>query len=346
MMISNIKYVQDKDNNQRKLIKELIQEQVKKFEKEMDMRIVYRSYLYELVLYAKYLIEKNNLDIRKIVEGNYENLELLLEDRFKVFNNPQLKYAFSDYELNVVLKKIIFDDYEISTYMDRVLDNYIVADKKYLLISTHDIDYIKYSNVDIYLDIHPTKIERKKVIDEILGNNRIYYNSLAEVNFKDYDEIIYINDGREYKHILDTLPNKLNGLTNIFMICKYADISRYDDLICIESIMLDKDKTYIKYRVGNCKINEIIIKELSKIDDSELKDTMNSNKKKKDVCIHVTREDFRKHNYRVGINTYKNDINNDKTKIIKLIDYNKSITNRLRELDEEISKQIDEMIVR
>ena len=30
----------------------------------------------------------------------------------------------------------------------------------------------------------------------------------------------------------------------------------------------------------------------------------------------------------------------------KLIDYNKSITNRLRELDEEISKQIDEMIVR
>ena len=63
MMINKIKYVQDKDNNQKKLIKELLDEQVKKFENEVDMRLVKKPHLYEFILYAKYLIERENLDI-------------------------------------------------------------------------------------------------------------------------------------------------------------------------------------------------------------------------------------------------------------------------------------------
>ena len=230
-----------------------------------------------------------------------------------------------------------------------MLDKYIDSKKKYLLIATHDIDYINYNNIDVCIDIHSKKLESKKIIDEISGiHYRKYYNNLKDIDYKKYDELIYINDGKEYRDIYEIL-SKLRYIGNIIMKCKYVDVSRYeDDIICIEEVLLDKEKTYIKYKPLNdpSRLDGMLIKEISDIEDNELKSIIDTKEKIKDICIHVTREDFKNHVYRIGFNAYNKDLGINKAKILRLITHNKHLIKRLRELDDDIAKEIDELIVR
>ena len=345
MMMSSIKYVKDKDNEQKKLIKELINKFINEYEEKNNTHIIRPPFLYELVLYSKYIVENKDLDIKKIIDGNLKELIDYLKERFGKLSLISINYYIDSISINNILKKIIFDDYEISTYMDRVLDNYVDPKKKYLLISTHDIEHIKYSNIDVCINMHPKKIEQKKLMDEITNTrSRRYYRSIEDIESRRYDEIIIINDGKEYKDLNDIVPNLRYFKGNIIMKCKYVDVSNSNDITTIEEILFDKDKTYIKYNGLNNK--GTLIKELSNMDDNSVKEIINTKEEIKDICISITKDDFKNHIYRIGFKTYNKKLDINKAKILRLIDHNKHLVKRLRELDGEIAREIDELIVR
>ena len=349
-MKSNIRYVNNKDNIQKKELLELIKKHINKY--KTDNVTIGASFFYELLLYSKYIIEREKLDYSKIINGQVEELIPFLKEKYsEIIIGRGLVSCFVKYKIYEIIRKIAFEDYEISIYKDRVLDAYIENNKKYLLISNYDIPYINHPNVDI-CDINSTKYKlfKNQLLDEILGIKREYFNISNEINIKKYDSIIYINDGKKYIDAKEYVVKKHKIVSDIFMICKYSDISNYSDTFeTIETIMIDKDKTYIKFCKKNPYKNKdlndlkISIKELSKVNDNNL---IKSNEEINNISVLVSLENIKNNNHRIGFTNYTKGIDIDQNKVLRLIDYNKSITKKIRELDDEISNKIDRMIVR
>ena len=262
-MKNNIKYISNKnDMKLRKELSSLIDEKgIKRF----------NGLLYYFLLYVKYIIEKEKMNYYDIIDGNIDDLVKILKERFRgTFYNLCVK-LFVDYKLYEILGNIAFVDYEIESYTDRVLDKIIDKDKRYLLISTYNIPYIKYDNVDILvdnIDVPVHLLDKYLLLDEITGIKREYPNSKKCIY--NYDNIIYIND-KNYVSF-DTFLRIENK--NIIMICNYSQITNIKNRINnIKRILLDKDKAYVEYHSNNKIISN---KELSNVSDNELIDIINS----------------------------------------------------------------------
>ena len=306
------------------------------------------------------------MDYMKIIDGEVDDLVSILKEKFKKYFVSSFVNNFTKCKLYEILKKMAFEDYEIYTYKDRVLNAYIDNNKKYLLISnrisnssvcypTHkinrirDTSYINYSNIDFY----DTEIEERKqfiyeLLDEVTNNKRNYYNHLIDIDLNKYDSIIYLND-LEYIDCFDYVYKK-NHIRekNIFMVCKYSSISIYTgNFNEIGRILIDNSKAYIEYPIikDNKKEKTVNLKEISTISDTDLKDIINSTKQMDTISINISHKDFLDHAHRIGFTTYtENNVSRDK--ILRLIDYNKIITNKIDNLNEEIALQIDKLFVK
>ena len=311
---------------------------------------------YNFLLYVKYLIEENNLDFMKIINGDLDSLLPYLEDVSNYFVKNFIEYRH--YE---VLKKMIFDDYYIKTYQDRILDAYLDSNKKYLLISTASVPYINKENIDVCLrvsskSIHPF-FERYQLLDRIIGINRKYCNEYKDIKIKDYDEIILIND-RNFIDFGDLSRNKVKMNSDVFMICNYSDISRYksnnrlfSDLELksrVNSIYIDNDKAYVRYHKyePDNKDKKINIKNLSDVKDDNLSSILNKDEEIEDISIYVSPDDIINNHYRIGFKSYNNKDILKYEDIIKVVDQNERIINKIRELDDIIVKEINKLIIK
>ena len=350
-MMSKIKYIyDDKDNRVKSSLLEQLNEYVNKSNNLLP--VIYKKYYYDLLIYSKYVIERENLSIEDINKGNIDILIDYLKKELPYMRT--LIGYFKKLGIYELIKKVIYEDYEIVCYKDRVLDSFIEDDKKYLLIGYSSVNYINYKNVDVYnRDCHKFRFYKDKMIDNIQNINRRYYENYEDINFKEYDSIIFIND-KNYISYFDYFKYDFNKINNMIMICNYSDISKYRNrLDNIKNIIIDKDKAYIEFDKINlhnsfANYDDILIgiKDLSSVSDDKIKDIINSDEDIDNISIHTDIKSIRTNSFRIGFTAYNKRINNDKKKAIRLIDNNEHITRKIRELDIEIAKQIDRMIVK
>lgn len=352
MMQSKIRYVSENEIKLKREVISLIKEHFTKY--DVRCMIFSPTYYYDLLLYAKFVIEKEKMDYVKIIDGEVDELVKILKEKFSKYFIPSFVNNFVKCKLYEILKKMAFEDYEIVTYKDRVLDAYLDSDKKYLLIGNRhryrDL-YYAYPNVDIYdVDMEKRKQLIWEILDEITGNQREYYTNLKDINLDKYDSIIYLNGNIDFKEYVCRKHHIVGK--KIFMICSYSFVSKYKgNFEEIESVLIDNSMAYIKYygRNRNYRLGEeedkVNIKELSNVADSDLKKIINTDKEIKDISIYVSAKEFVDHARRLGFTTYNND-NERRDKILRLVDYNYAIIKRINELDDEISKQIDRLFVR
>ena len=351
-MISNIKFIDNYKDDK-------FYEEVHKHGENYNLTILTKQYV-EVLYYAKYLIEKNNLDYGKIINGEIDELIDLLKDKLKeIINGDRVIKDLESKKYYELLKHIAYQDYEIPSLNDRILDKFIDKNKKYLFISTGYIPYLKYENVDIYIDHRISKVMGKYssslnnylLFDDILGIDRKLYNSFADINPSDYDYVIYYNYGT-YLEYNDYIKPSHIRFKNIFAIYDYNKISNYKNnkkyrlLHNTKSIFIDNSKAYIIQEASyNIRLDKTInIKELTNVDDNDLSNILLIDKEIEGISINVLPDDIINNNFRIGLSAYINKKGNNE--IIKLIDKNLVITERINRLNEMISNKIDEMIVR
>ena len=353
-MKSKIRFIyDDKEFKRKKETIELIKEHIR----EYDMKLIFSyNILYDLLVYSKYIIEKENLDVSQIIKGNTKELIDYLKEEYKKYdsiNGRVIVTCFDKLKLYEVLKKIIYDDYEIRCDDDRFLNNYLDKDKKYLLVANKSINFINLPNVDIYVKDRPKLIIFiEKLYDEIVGIKRKHYESLTEIDYRKYDEIIYLNNGKEFIDDSEILKSKHHNIKEMLMVTNYSIICRQRTIFSkYKTISIDKDKVYIEFRnninsLNNQTDDRICIKELSNVSDDELKQEIINEKEKKDICIYASIKDVRENSYGIGFKAYNKNNSEERTRILKLIAYNERLTEKIRVLDNEISFQINKMIVR
>lgn len=342
-MKSKIKYTNDVRNSKlRQEVYELISES---FQNNNVKRIFGNNYYYGMLLYAKYIIEKEKMDYSKIIDGDIDELLGFLKERFKKLFPLPIVSNFKDAKLYELLKKIAFEDYEIPAYSDRFLDAYLDKNKKYLLVSSYKIPYIVYDNVDIYdADMYERQQFMYEILDEITGNKRNYYTDYKQFDMNNYDMVIYLNDGAKNVDYRDKVLLKHRAPANFLMVCWYSYISNFKGIFgSIDEVFLDSNKAYVRFnRSLGREEDKVRIREISNISDYEIKNFINSDNEKNTVVISY--EDFINHGRRIGFSTYKKD--NGHEKLLRLIDYNKMITNKIDSLNEEIASQIDRLFVK
>lgn len=358
-MKSKIKFVTDlKDERIKKAITEEINEHLKDEEGHYYIHHYSMGLYYEVLVTAKYIIERDNLDVAKIIEGDTEELINKLNEEYKelpITRGTLLLKEFSKFKLYEVLKKMIYDDYEILTYYDRVLESYIEDDKKYLLMSEYPVYFINHPNVDIYCEKRSSySLYYEELEDNIVGFTRKKYTSTSEIEYKDYDFIIYLNNSKEQVEFNKVLGTKAGQVDKLLMICNYSSITKYKRMYnSMRNILIDKDKAYLEYNKDRILLSyenkddiKICIKELSNVKDEDLKEIINTDKEIENTIIYTTLKDIRENSYRIGFKVFNKENNIDRNKILRLIDYNEYLTKTIRNLDIEISNQIDKMIVR
>ncbi len=359
-MKSNIRFVNRRDNKQKHDLWTLISERYR----DNKVLLAPKSFIYLALLYSKYIIERENLNPTPIINGELDTLLPYLNEKFNdITKGFKVENHFKEYKFYELLKKIMYEDYELESYIDRVLDAYIEPNKKYLLVSSGVLPYIPYPNVDVVLN-PPTDLALfyNNLFDEIIGIKKKYYKSDERVDLRKYDSIIYINDFNEYFEHNHFIKSTSINNKDIFMITKYNYISNPDiSFLDIKSVMLDKDKAYLtinrnypftknirtKIRTKEEKIPEykVNIKELSNIEDKDLKEIIKTDEEIENISIYINREDIMKNCRRIGFSSYV-DFSKDKARILRLIDSNEHLTRRIRELDKDIEEQINKLIVR
>ena len=358
-MKSNIKFVTSRDNKQKHDLWTSMSEYCQR--EKISSIFMSKSMMYLALLYSKYIIEREDLNPSTIINGKLDELMPYLKERFSELKvGSVVPHQFKNHKFYELLKKIIYEDYEIDSYIDRVLDHYLDKKKRYLLVTSEPIKYIPYSNVDIIVN-PSTELDLfyNQVLDEIVGINKKYYMFNEVVDIKQYDSIIYINDANKYMEF-KSLSIKTKSINNkdIFMITKYNNISNTDiSFLDIKSVMLDKDKAYITINrnspfTKNIRIKEeqqieykVNIKELSNVPDEDLERIIKTDEEIENISIYINREDIMKNRHRIGFSSYL-DFSMDKSKILRLIDHNEHLTKRIRELDKEIEDQVNKLIVR
>ena len=360
-MKSNIRFISlsEKESMKKDILK-AVKLQIEKYDK--NRKYIYTSSGYYLILlYSKYIIEKEKMNYTKIIGGDLDELLPYLQEAFKN-NYTFVLRNFIDYKLYELLPLIAFKDYEIEVYKDRVLDSFVEKNKKYLLVSSGiTIPYIKYENVDMFSERFFYKKIKKyslivkgyQILDEILGIKRKYLYSNEEINFNDYDEIIFINDSKYQDYYSFETKNKI-PINNFFMISKYSNISNYQSNTAflseleiknkIKNIYIDGEKAYIEYK--NNESNKINIKLLTSIPDSNLREIISSREEIPNISIYVTPDDIIKNNNRIGFSAYNKKRIKKEKDILDIVDDNKEILKKIRELDDIISNQIDKMIIK
>ncbi len=348
-MKSKIKFINDdKESRIKKETIELIKEKIdnKSFHPS--------SYFYDLLIYSKYIIERDNLNVQTILDGDVDELIEKIKEECKIDNifNILIK-EFKDYKIYELIRKVIYEDYEIVIYNDRVINSYIDKKKKYLMVCKLD-GYINYSNVDVYIPI-PTLylLNRILLYDKITGNKRNIFVDSNDIKFKDYETVFLINNKRKAYNDDYSIKKNFFDIKKLIMVCNYSEISKYyEGVLNIKTIMMDRDKTYIEYRIldESKRLDDseykTCIKELTNISDDNLKRIIDSDEEIENICIYTTAKDIKNNGCRIGFKAYNKKYNVDRTKALRLIDYNAKITHEIEELNKEISLQIDRLIVR
>lgn len=354
MVISNIKFV-DKYSDISSY-NDLLNQYMKNTGRENG--ICFFSYYIDILYYVKYIIEKNNLDYSKVINGDLTDILPILEEKFKNVMAISTKIQnFVDYNFCEMLKYIAFKDYEIPALNDRVIDSYIDESKRYIFISSGHIPYIKSNTVDVWIEKqvssitghYSTSLIKYLVYDEILGFDRKLYDSGNRGKIC-YEYGIYYNYGK-FKEVYDVLPSWLH-CSQMFMVYQYNDISNYNTLRMhsflrnTKNVLFDKDNAYIVREIGfNYDLNKTInIKELTNIKDEDLSKILLSNDEIDKVSINVSPSDIVNNNFRLGLSAYINKRGDNE--IIELIDANSRISKKIERLNKEISNKIDEMLVR
>ena len=110
-MISSIKYV---DNYNDIKFKE---EVLNYYNEVYNKHILFTARTYiDMLYYAKYLIEKNNMNYSSILQGNIDEWSNLVYKGYKEFgliNRMIIKRDFVDNKFYTLLKYIAFQDYEL-----------------------------------------------------------------------------------------------------------------------------------------------------------------------------------------------------------------------------------------
>ena len=358
--ISDINYVYDRNEN---ILRKEIINKINNYTKDYDIKYFSIDDIYYLLIYSKYIIEKYNLDFSKILNDNIEELLPYLQDKCRSYIRKGILNKYIEYKIYHLIKFVIYREYTFEVYKDRVIDLYIDTNKRYLLVSNVAVPYINHSNVDIYYEkgillngLVAPSIYEYSIKDEIIGINRECYNNLKDIDFTKYDTIIVLNDTKEPYDIIKEYK-KIFRKCKVLLKCKYSDISKYrttfddfrykDQSSNINTILLDKSLAYLLYNYTN-KDTKINIKELSNIEDKDLSNIINTKDSIDNVSIYVNVDDIINNRYRIGFSYYNsNNINDNTTKdIIKLVDYNEYLTNRIKELNDEISKKLDEMFIK
>ena len=266
-----------------------------------------------------------------------------------------------------LIRLFAYQDVEVKAYVDRVLDAFIEKDKKYLVVSNYAMPYIIQENIDIFEENNYSVISKDnprifnyKLIDKIRGIKRDYYHDWKDVDLGKYDSIILLNDGNNepisYREVTRKYRTRFIKTFDIF---NYNNISNFKSIektltknqlaSYLNSVYIDKDKAYITYEIKDLDLDSksISIKELSNVSNEDLKHVIDSNEEIKDICLYVSAVDIIDNNFRIGFSTYNKQDNNDKKKaILRMVDVNKELTNRLRIVEEEIAQKIDELIVK
>ena len=350
-MKSSIKFINDdKDSRVKKEVLELIKERTNN-----DKGFYPLHLYYDLLIKSKYIIEENNLNVSSILDGDIDELVNKLKEKnvldSKLYNLMLKKFV--DNKIYEFIKKIIYEDYEIVCFNDRVFNALIDSNKKYIVVCNENIGFINNPNVDVFMyGASLYKYESAKMYDEIVGFNRNIFIDEKDINYDDYEKIIFINTKHNSSNNI-VIKKEFADYDKLIMICNYSDISKYKDgLLNIKSILMDKDKAYIEYKLikGKEKPNDkdslICIKELSNVNDDDLKKEIKNNKEKENICLYASVLDIKLNSRRLGFNAYKKEYNVDRTKVLRLIDYNEKLTRDIDELNKEIATQIDKLVVR
>lgn len=359
MMKSNIKFISDeKESKIKKEVIELIKERISNEKYNHPS-----NYYYYLLIYSKYIIERDKLNASNIIDGDIEELLEKLKSS-KVFKETDLSYMLRGFEKNKIyefIKKVIYEDYEILKYDDRVVNALMDPKKKYLIISSDSIGFVTSPNVDVYIyNTSSTLVTTKfKIYNEITGINNNYYLSSDNIEFKKYDKVFFYNTKYATDKTRISLKRYYYDINKFFMICNYSEISKYSEsLLNLKSIIMDKDKVYIEYmklkeirtvdeikRLEDSDI-KVCLKELTNLDDDKLKEVVDSDEEKENVCVYASLSDFKNNSHRLGFKAYNRKFDLDRTRVLRLIDYNEKITRDIDKLNKEISTQIDKLIVR
>ena len=172
-------------------------------------------------------------------------------------------------------------------------------------------------------------------INEIFNIKRNVTNKIDK--YDKYDSLILLNnqfiENIEFdKDILVLYDySYASNLLNITNMLYY--------IFSVSKIMLDKDIVYINYNKSS-KSKLINIQKLSSIPNDKLIDIMNTNDEIDGISRNVTIDELRHNHYRVGVQ----DIIDDR--IIRLVEYNKYISFKIRKLDNEIYCKIDSILNR
>jgi hypothetical protein len=359
-MKSNITFLSDNYDHSNDTKSKILKELKESFNSNYSFSIK-NIFYYNLLIYCKYLIEITGFDAMKIINGDVNETDKLLS----LFNKKEIEYYdkrtinnfkndFKKYKLYELLKEIIFEDYYIEIFSDRVLENYIDQNKKYLFIGMPS-KYVNNSNVDIYFDTR--KITPKQtswnLLDKIQGIKRSYFTRNSKI--KDiYDTIIIFSNNKE---ILDIVYS--NDYTqflsqfkssNLLIITEYENISsnklnNNNYLSKISKIIIDKNKIYmILKNEANTLIN---IQNICELKDKQIKKTISSSNGIEDISINVPIDTIMKNNYRIGFNIYnKKPLKNKDKHILDIIDENEEISARIEKIGKIISTEIDKMRIK
>ena len=361
-MKSNIKYISDeKESKLQKEVVELIKERIN----ENKVGLFHSAtYFYYLLVYSKYIIERDNLNASNIIGGDIEELLDKLRESEDIFNSTSFEFilnSFKKHKIYEFLKKIIYEDYEIVCFNDRVVKSFIDNKKKILIICEDNIGFVNNSNVDILIYSSESDIVsvKYKIYNKITGFNNKYNLLNDNIDYTQYDKVFFYNSKKANDLVKSSIKHFYYDIKKFYMICNYSEISKYNEsLLNIKSIIMDKDKVYIEYiklketrtvdeirRLEDSDI-KICLKELTNLEDDKLKEVIESDKEKENICIYASLKDFKNNSHRLGFKAYNRRFDLDRTKVLRLIDYNEKITRDIDKLNKEISQRIDEIIVR
>jgi len=324
-------------------------------EKGMYVSILNQQYNYIKLLYLKYLCDKNNIteyknqkELKKIISIN--NQELYKE--FFEKNINELLVHFQNNDVIKLLEEFIKDKgYNVYEELDKV---FIEKDEKVLY-------YFNISDMNNMIlfrqNVIKNKIKIYEIIDEMNNVHREICTDLSNINLKEFDTLVIVDDEPTYKYIsnnyiVDMLYKIIfsnNSFTGkILFKVRYSKISILKDYmligklskVCIYENQQDAILIFDKYN----KEDTISIIMVNDKNHNNLKQILEKNKQNKKYLLKVPHKVVISNNYRIGFKMYLPDRKEEVKSINDIVDENTKITEKITRLNKLIREEMDKLI--
>ena len=309
------------------------------------------GYIY--LCYLKYLCEKKEYDINKIIEkDNLSEIKLNLEIP-QILKLQQTKIHKLLLDIHIDSKTLIKEYLEEKQpFID------IEEEKKLILI-------LKNSNINLYdikgnttyvYETLSNELYIYKIIDKIL-NKKNKYIQLDKLKYENYKYIYIIDDGPQYRfikenkeisyYIMKFIANNLKVIlyTNYKKVNTFTKGRRVIDTL--KTIILKEERVLIIFDHKENNSVSIINYDINKIKDiTKLKQIINNNRKQKDILIKTTSDKIKDNNMRIGFKLYQIENQDKLFDINKIVDENTHLIEKLSAIDQTVQSEINRLLNR